>query len=55
MNGVEEEKWSLGEKNGEEPEWKKRRMARDGQNKKEKNHARKWCERRYKNRNRGGE
>ena len=31
VNGVEEEKWSLGEKNGEEPEWKKRRMARDGQ------------------------
>ena len=31
VNGVGEEKWSLGEKNGEEPEWKKRRMARDGQ------------------------
>ena len=34
VNGIERERRRV---------WEKRRMARDGQNKKEKNHARNWC------------
>lgn len=55
-----EKKSSVVEKKSGVDEWEKRtvmsrdrRIPKDEQNKKEKNHARKWYGRRYKNRNRG--